>query len=245
MSLRELVRDVCYGALDSYLYRFVPRGVSIPANIHRALPKTTFSVIFDVGANVGQSVAAVRALSREAKVYCFEPDPQTFQQLKLAVANDSKVQCFAMALGDRDESAHLIEGPSSDRSYISTSADESSSSASVAVQVTTVDTFCEANNVSRIDYLKIDTEGFDLKVLHGAKQMLQRQAINAIQVEASMNPTNTLHVPLEQFNEYLASFGYYMFGLYEQTSEIFTGQPQLRRSNPVYISSECIRLNSR
>ena len=49
--------------------------------------------------------------------------------------------------------------------------------------VTTVDEFSSQNKIDRIDVLKIDTEGFDLVVLEGARSMLQKRAIKFIYVE--------------------------------------------------------------
>ena len=51
------------------------------------------------------------------------------------------------------------------------------------VCVTTVDDYVAANGIARIDLLKIDTEGFDLAVLRGARAALARRIIGAIHFE--------------------------------------------------------------
>ena len=51
------------------------------------------------------------------------------------------------------------------------------------MHVDTIDDFCSANRIPKIDILKIDTEGFDLNVLKGAKQMLSRGQIAFIYTE--------------------------------------------------------------
>ena len=50
-----------------------------------------------------------------------------------------------------------------------------------------------------------------------------------------MNPRNVTHVPFEALSEFLKSHGYFLFGIYEQAHE-WSGEPQLRRTNPVFIS---------
>ena len=45
------------------------------------------------------------------------------------------------------------------------------------VQVETLDNYCQRNSISKIDLLKIDTQGYDLEVLRGAKQMLSEHRI--------------------------------------------------------------------
>ncbi|CAN5721232.1 hypothetical protein BH10BAC3_BH10BAC3_33890 [soil metagenome] len=41
--------------------------------------------------------------------------------------------------------------------------------------VTTLDSYCAEKEIERIDFLKIDCEGFDYKVLLGAKELLTQE----------------------------------------------------------------------
>ena len=45
------------------------------------------------------------------------------------------------------------------------------------VSVTTIDEFCKAHEVSRVDLLKIDVEGFELEVLKGGIETLNQGKI--------------------------------------------------------------------
>ena len=107
------------------------------------------------------------------------------------------------------------------------------------VKIETLDEICQSEGVSYIDVLKIDTEGFDIEVLKGATSMLKNNKITFIQVEAGMNPHNKLHVPLQQFVDFLAAYGYVLFGVYEQHLE-WTGEQRLSFSNPVFISGKYV-----
>jgi hypothetical protein len=51
------------------------------------------------------------------------------------------------------------------------------------VQVDTLDRYCAAQGVSRIDLLKLDVEGHELHVLNGAVQMFERGAIGMTSFE--------------------------------------------------------------
>jgi hypothetical protein len=103
------------------------------------------------------------------------------------------------------------------------------------IETLTLDRFCEVEGMKNIDFLKIDTEGYDLEILKGAETMLKKQAIDFVQVEAGMNARNTRHVPFADFVQYLASRDYTLFGLYDQHLE-WNGDRMLRFCNPVFIS---------
>jgi hypothetical protein len=113
------------------------------------------------------------------------------------------------------------------------------------VMIETVDGFCRRRGVDHISLLKIDTEGHDLAVLVGAEDLLRRQAIDLIDVEAGMNPENQRHVPVGEFSSYLETHGYRLFGIYRQTNEWPTGEPHLRRADLVFVSDRVIRANVR
>lgn len=47
----------------------------------------------------------------------------------------------------------------------------------------TVDDYCRESHVEHIHLLKIDVEGHELDVLHGATEMFQRKAIDVVTFE--------------------------------------------------------------
>jgi hypothetical protein len=51
------------------------------------------------------------------------------------------------------------------------------------VGVRTMDSFVDENEIENIDLLKIDTQGFDLKVLQGGAETLKRGIVNSVLVE--------------------------------------------------------------
>ena len=50
-------------------------------------------------------------------------------------------------------------------------------------RVSTGDDYCREHSVSSLDLLKVDTEGSDLQVLRGFREMLERRAIDVVQFE--------------------------------------------------------------
>ena len=47
----------------------------------------------------------------------------------------------------------------------------------------TLETFCSEHNITRIVFAKVDTEGNDMRVLEGARDLLERGAIDFLQFE--------------------------------------------------------------
>lgn len=83
------------------------------------------------------------------------------------------------------------------------------------ITIDTIDLYCAANNISKIDLLKIDTEGFELHVLKGAKQMMQQGKISFIYCETGFQKQNTRNTYFAELTEFLAAQDYYFYGLYQ------------------------------
>jgi FkbM family methyltransferase len=181
----------------------------------------------------------------KAQVYCFEPVDETYRLLQENIGKYENVRPFRLAFAAaRGKDTMVLDGPS-DRFYLlsGTNCQRVCDVRLEQVEVETIDEFCMNHGVSRINYLKVDTEGSDLKVLHGGKRMLAAHSIDIIEVEAGMNRGNKLHVPFVDFIDFFDRNDYFLFALYEQVHEWPTKEPHLRRTNPVFVSNSVIQSN--
>jgi FkbM family methyltransferase len=145
-------------------------------------------IFFDVGANVGQTALAALDRFPGIAVFSFEPHPSTFEQLRRRMEQRPAVEPVQLALGAEQGSAEMFEYEEqsalnslvSDAPYVKRFPHNSRK---IRVQCETIDAFCAARNLSVIDVLKIDTEGYDLEVLRGAKGLLQDRAVKFIYLE--------------------------------------------------------------
>ena len=133
-------------------------------------------VFLDIGANIGYfSILASKIVGSQGTVYAFEPVPTTYECLlrNLVLNNATNViamndACFSnsgeMKMSCRDDSGKscLSRGDSHD------------SDVTVSVTVTTLDRFLETRKLKRVDLIKIDTEGADVEVIVGAKQLIRK-----------------------------------------------------------------------
>ncbi len=145
-------------------------------------------VVFDVGAYTGEYTDKVLAVFREqAQVYSFEPNEATFEALKASHGAKKNVLLYDFGLSDREESRVLYSnGETSCMASLYHRRPEQYNAAIDEISripLTTVDLFCKGEGVGRIDLLKMDVEGHELKVLNGAEKMIEAGRIRNIQFE--------------------------------------------------------------
>ena len=131
----------------------------------------TEATIFDVGANIGMTVAMAKLIRPDATVYCFEPDPQAYDFLIKNLASNNLTNCLPaqVALSDRTGKLSFFNNPTS----ASASHLVEDATAGIIVDVMTLDQVVEAHRVKQIDLIKIDVEGFEADVLRGAECSLR------------------------------------------------------------------------
>lgn len=202
------------------------------------LPELAFQMIFDIGANIGQSSEAYRRAFPGAIIYAFEPVQSTFAKMVARFADDRNVHCFQLAFGSEQAVATIEVGETSVKNKIVST--KAPNRRTEDVRVETGDNFCATQRIERINFLKIDTEGYDLNVCKGFRAMLAATKVDVVQVEAGLHPQNSLHVPFQAFKAYLEPLGYSILRIYDQA-----GTPAARRCNIVFVSEAEVLRNPR
>ncbi len=137
----------------------------IIASVASARPGSADPLLVDVGAHYG----AVTALFAEKgwSAVAYEPDPANREQFKQRVGGHPRVQLSAAAVSDKSaQSASLFT--SSVATGISTlAAFHQSHQPTAVVEVVALAQDLRARHVQRVDFLKIDIEGFDYFALKG------------------------------------------------------------------------------
>ncbi len=146
--------------------------------------------IFDVGANVGHwSSACIAQLGSRATVYAFEPANRSFNRLRSATQGLKNVHACQIGLSSSEcEMDILVSDSIPEKASV-----EAASATALHAHISDFqgerqrfvrgDGFCEEHGIERINLLKIDTEGHDLKVLLGFERMLGQGRVDAIQFE--------------------------------------------------------------
>lgn len=189
------------------------------------------AILFDVGANEGgYSLAAARIL-KGWKIYAFEPAPKTFAKLQQVIKGASNINIHNIGLSSKAGQANLNfnEDVTGLASLYERGVLKDINTASVPINLDTLDGFCERNAIKKINFLKLDVEGHELEVLKGARSMLKNRAIDFIQFEFGGTDVDA-RVFLKDFFELLGpSYAIsrilkdgLMPVVYSETEEIFT-----------------------
>jgi FkbM family methyltransferase len=242
------VRHLAEKLTGTLIYAKPPHGLDPFFDIKANLPGVRISTVFDVGANVGQTACEFAKHYPASQIYCFEPVHETFGRLQRDLGACSNIHTFNFGLGARSGQRKMILEGAHQMYHLQPEYGEApvgENSARVEqVSLQTLDEFCERQGITHIDFLKIDTEGNDLDVLTGADDMLHCQEVDIVQVEAGMSHRNRRHVRFELFMEFMEQRGYYLFGIYEQRVEWLSRAPNLRRTNPIFISDRVVSCNT-
>ena len=132
-------------------------------------------VIFDVGARTNTDYLEIWLDSQH---HLFEPNPLSCDELKRKVGDKSNVHINAFGLGDRKEERGYRDGL---QSFVNSWQLSDTDTYDQKLLLMTLSEYAKEKNIEQIDFLKIDTEGFELKVLLGAIHYLDK--IRFIQYE--------------------------------------------------------------
>jgi len=195
------------------LTRKVPKGLSWPYDVQRFCGSKSQKVIFDVGANRGQTALFLSPYFSRAKIYAFEPVKETYQKLVFAVRGQPRILTFNQALGNCEGSKEIhLYG--NDEMCSLGKGDPKECTGTETVSVSTLDRFVLNVGIENIEVLKIDVEGYERSVLEGARSLLTEGRIHFIFCEIGFVP-GARHSYFPEIAEFLYGFGFGLCGFYE------------------------------
>lgn len=194
----------------------------------------------DIGANIGIYSMVFSHLSGDpANVHAFEPVNHIRSRLlaNAKLNGFSSLQVNDCALGEQEEAIEMYQvkegvfrgGTSSFLENENVQAMGSDKFDKKPVQVIKLDRYCHDKNLSSVDFIKIDVEGFELNVLKGGLE-----TIRSYRPYILMEYDDIRHGPQkESFKNFFTETGYRVYEFY-----IVAGTPVLKpytfSKNPVH-----------
>lgn len=222
-ALKSIIKS-CLRRRDYFLFYVNPEnltGFDLEDDLERIITEAQ-PVIFDVGANEGQTILMLRRVFPSPRILSFEPSPRVFAALAKQ-SFCSTVRLFNAGLGSVPGSLAFHEF---ERSDLSSFHELSGSNANpfrdfpkigtVEVVVDTVDQVVKREGIERLDLLKVDTQGHDLEVLRGARECLAAGKIRLVLVEMNYDSLYEGQASAAEVEAFLLSHGFRLVDLYEK-----------------------------
>jgi FkbM family methyltransferase len=137
----------------------------------------TATTVFDVGANIGlYTLLAAAHLRGRGTVHAFEPNPEVFSALARNIDRNSFRHAHIAQLGLSDSDGKTSFFLPKDRAWTNGSLIEGFTDQDTRLVIETMrfDTYCARIPIAKVDLIKVDVEGAELKVLTGMGSLLQR-----------------------------------------------------------------------
>ena len=225
--------------VDQHIYATGEFEPDVIAVVSRLLQTGMTAV--DIGANVGfLSMLFATIVGPNGRVIAFEPQPVAINRLQhnLDLNPNIRVELHQFAASDEDGEIKFNCGPN-DHSGIGSMRQLNRASKGISVRTVTVDSILDPK--LRVNLVKVDVEGAELKVISGMKETITRWKPDLI-VEVSHSYLTQMGGSAAELCNTLRSFGYSMFqigwqglaefdgwhsGLPDQFNAVFTTRPSI------------------
>lgn len=139
------------------------------------------AVILDIGGHAGQYAKLFARIARHGQVYSFEPSSYACSILRLAVRINGFSNIRLVAKGLSDQPGNLVlHTPLKDNGTFRYGLahmgeiDRAGLYHHQEVPVTTIDRFVADEGLERLDFIKMDVEGLEKRILEGGAQTITR-----------------------------------------------------------------------
>jgi FkbM family methyltransferase len=210
--------------------------------LRQILKQLAVTVVFDVGANLGQYAERLRNLGYRGRIISFEPQFAAFSVLRNKAALDPRWDAVCLALGDQELDQDLNVSQNSVSSSLLPVAPQVLNVEPTIVTVTT-----ERVSVQRLDqvykpfvhpsdriFLKLDVQGYEPNVLMGASEFLP--FCTGIQVEMALFPSYQGQKLFFEMSGLIAQKGFQLIHLERGAWDARTGY--LREVDGIFVRAD-------
>ena len=204
-------------------------------HIYKKFEKKHNNVIIDVGANRGQSIENFLKIYGNYEIHCFEPLVNLYNELREKYNHNKNIYLNNYALGEKKKESKFfkyhndvnssfhkpIYGSNWEKKKKRIFNKENLIQEELEVKVLKLDDYFKNNNLKFIDLLKIDTQGYEDKVLNGSREILSSNKINFIQIEFIMGNQYENRLNIIDYENYLIKNNFRLYGI-NQKGDLLT-----------------------
>lgn len=145
-------------------------------------------VVIDIGFNFG--VFTYHTLNfKPSKVFGVEPNTEVSKYFK-KILNDNRVVIYDSAMGDYDGEIEFFENQDTGMSTIFDDINNDGKNKSYKVPIMTLNTLMDKENITSIDYLKVDCEGAEFSIFKSLDDDFLSTKIKKIAIEIHRVPSD-------------------------------------------------------
>lgn len=137
-----------------------------------------------MGANIGHYTKLFAGLAgRGGRIFAFEPSPVNYRKLSVNLAGFKNVTLLPCGLGAKEETVTSKQGEDELGATSQAWNTDASLSSDHLVKLCRGDNLVSCGSIAPPNFIKVDVEGFELEVIIGLGDLLERQALRAIGIE--------------------------------------------------------------
>ena len=214
-------------------------------------------IIFDIGANQGQSIERFKKLFPQTIIHAFEPIEFEFIKLKKKYQDEQNIIINNLAVGDQEEIKDLYittktENTSfnklrknsqwlKERSKQFKTSENEYTKKIQKTQIVTLDSYCKKNDIQSIDILKIDTQGYEDKVLKGCEYIFKKNLVKAVETEIMFDDVYERYLTFTDIEKNLLPYNFRFSAIENYNYNLFAGIVFF--ANLLYLNEKKIKLN--
>lgn len=152
-------------------------GFEEAAKVHLIELAEKNDVVMDIGANIGEtSLRLAQKVLPQGKVYAFEPSQFNYKLLQnnLSLNNLNHITAYPLGIGAAEGEFTLYTIDQHNKGKNKISDHKTVSAKSETIKLTTIDQFVASNQLAKVDLIKLDIEGFEMKALQGGQETLNK-----------------------------------------------------------------------
>jgi FkbM family methyltransferase len=132
--------------------------------------------IFDIGANIGWYSIGITKAKNNIKIFAFEPILKTYKNLlaNIELNKSQNIQTFNMGLHKEKTQLIFYFYPEISGNASSVNLSTESNPEIIKCDVDTMDNFIKEQNVTKLDFIKIDIEGAELFAFEGGINTIKK-----------------------------------------------------------------------
>lgn len=212
---KEINSFIQYPDLVLTYFNKINRGFAKDLFFIKKVLRFNFDAIINVEAAIGEFSKAANFVYPNAKIYAFEPVPNSFNELKDIKRKIKNFECFNIALSNEkgESKFHLNEFSYSSSLLDMTNVHKrmfpfTKNEITIKVSTDTLDNLFYKIDVGNI-LLKMDVQGAELMVLKGGVNLLNK--IKAIYLEVSLLKFYQGQAEIEEIISFLKIYGFSAF----------------------------------